>query len=448
MINKYLMIENPGVAPIEGFTLAGATNKGPDSPRLIGCFGTGTKESAFMLMRGGRYPIVYCGKDKIEWHTRGKMIEGKEHMEVFFSVNGKAPKSTQCTINKGRLDWDSDWMAVREYVSNALDAVDGDHTKVTVRLVEPGQVRAAAGKTRVFIPHWQGDVQEMLDKLFLHWRGIGDPYQAMVIDKPVPGPVKFYRRGVLIREVANESSMFDYNFADMKIDEARKADWWTLLHQAGVLVSRSVKGFGAVVRKMSAGDGLGVEGKFSQYSLRPTAEVLAEVVKDAVVVNTKADADFAKHKGLPSSQVLVLNEAFTQAIHGEGVGKIEDRFGSLAKMGLVDAAPGEEMLAETDRLMEKWLGLVGKAGLGYPADDLRSQVNVKFFAQHPGSNRQLYGQCVFTGPDQGIWLNAELGGELLEQTIVEELAHWFSGSMDFTREFQEWLVRLMVRVTE
>ena len=50
----FLKIENPGVCPVEGFILLGATSKrlaDNDSPYCIGQFGSGNKHAINVLLR-------------------------------------------------------------------------------------------------------------------------------------------------------------------------------------------------------------------------------------------------------------------------------------------------------------------------------------------------------------------------------------------------------------
>lgn len=79
----YLKIENPGVCPVEGFLLLGATSKrlaDNDSPYTIGQFASGNKHAVNVLLRAKLYPVVFCGNHKLEFGTkpgRMKALEGE-----------------------------------------------------------------------------------------------------------------------------------------------------------------------------------------------------------------------------------------------------------------------------------------------------------------------------------------------------------------------------------
>ena len=59
---QYLMIKNPGCAPIEGYTMFGATTKRDSTdPRIIGTFGSGNKHGIALAIRQLVPPIIFTG---------------------------------------------------------------------------------------------------------------------------------------------------------------------------------------------------------------------------------------------------------------------------------------------------------------------------------------------------------------------------------------------------
>ena len=133
----YLKIENPGVCPVEGFILLGATSKrlaDNDSPYTIGQFGSGGKHAVNVLLRAKLYPIVFCGNHRLEYGTKpGKMkaLEGQtDYNRVIVKHGGTDEDGASVTFTEelsqtdeyGVLDWNCMGMAFREFVSNAIDA--------------------------------------------------------------------------------------------------------------------------------------------------------------------------------------------------------------------------------------------------------------------------------------------------------------------------------------
>jgi len=241
-MSKFILIENPGVAAVESFTLLGASNKvGSDA---IGQFGSGTKFGVLTLLRRGLRPIIYSGNLRIEFGTTKIVFDGAEQEQVYINLSGKDRDGKQVkrrenlsvVLRYGEIDWKNDVkLALREFVSNALDATNGDATQITIGVVggpygvEP---RAKAGTTRVYIPcDDAGECESYITNIeenFLHFGN--KPWKhTSIIEKIAPSPAKIYRRGVLIRTV-NKTSLFDYNLNDLPLDEARIANDWTVQH--------------------------------------------------------------------------------------------------------------------------------------------------------------------------------------------------------------------------
>ena len=131
-MSKFILIENPGVASPSSFTLLGASNK--SGTEAIGQFGSGTKFGTLALLRKGIRPIVYCGNLCLEFGTTPVVFDGAEHEQVHVSIKGKDAQGKQVSrkedlslvLQYGKIDWaDKIELALREFVSNALDATLG-----------------------------------------------------------------------------------------------------------------------------------------------------------------------------------------------------------------------------------------------------------------------------------------------------------------------------------
>lgn len=238
----FLMIQNPGEAPIEGFTLLGASgSRHVDAAN--GQFGTGNKLAVTLLLRKGYQVRVYSGKDRLEFGTRIANFEGKAIERVTCSINGR--KATDCgwTLSWGSIDWTDTPMALREFVANALDAsikgrgyaADLASGDLKVGMVE--RQSAKAGFTRVFIKQvFEGDMCALtryLDELpqrFLHFSEGMDqeilPKANRSLDK---GQAMVYRMGVFVCQLDGDS-VYDYNLGpdQIKIDECRNSNEYSV----------------------------------------------------------------------------------------------------------------------------------------------------------------------------------------------------------------------------
>ena len=71
----YLLVQNPGVAPVEGYTLLGvSTTRNCGVAGTIGQFGSGAKHAINTLLRAGLKLLIYCGKTRLEFTTRDDTV--------------------------------------------------------------------------------------------------------------------------------------------------------------------------------------------------------------------------------------------------------------------------------------------------------------------------------------------------------------------------------------
>jgi len=251
---QYLMIQNPGEAPVEGhITLGVSTSRDCGEMGIIGFFGTGTKQATNLCLRKGIPPVIFCGRSRLDFSTKPMKVNdgllektfGKVICRVTGRVDGKQKNRTidlGFVVEHGAEDWTDLGMALREYISNAIDRTkreEGDFIpalrsgRLCVKVVDDKQVRAKAGTTRVFVAYTDDVIKyhSELGKRFLHFsepeslkktllpkraRNLSDRKVAMI-----------YRHGVFVREIeySDEPSVFDYNFGnDLRMDEARNVD--------------------------------------------------------------------------------------------------------------------------------------------------------------------------------------------------------------------------------
>ena len=295
----YLKIENPGVCPPEGFTLFGATTKRRTSnPLVIGTFGSGNKHATCLLLRGGYNPTIFCGSLGMNFGTRARRIVGVsntvESRQVIVRYRGKdaegrsrtSEEELSVTLDYGTADWPSVSLALREYVSNALDAcfeqgmnVEQARKAVKVEVVDEAQVRAKADHTRVFVP-LVPDVQRFFDDLgkwFLHFSS-PELVQTAILPKGGRNVTEgkqvavIYRRGVFVREFLSteQPSLFDYNLCDLKLNESRTASDWDVKHHAGQAIAGADKQtLARVFRAMRDTSANWWELSFDSYALSP-----------------------------------------------------------------------------------------------------------------------------------------------------------------------------------
>ena len=99
---SYLVIQNPGVAPIEGFTLLGvSTTRDCGVEGTIGQFGSGNKHAINVLLRAGLKVFVYCGKTRLDFQTRDEEIDDGLTRKAIKRVVCKLSGTSTRTIDLG-----------------------------------------------------------------------------------------------------------------------------------------------------------------------------------------------------------------------------------------------------------------------------------------------------------------------------------------------------------
>lgn len=468
----YLKIENPGVCPEAGFTLLGASMKGDhSSPGTIGKFGSGNKHGVAVLLRADVRPVIFCGQLKLEFFTREQPISDgitttiAKRLFVKYSGREESGKSRSSnedmgfTLEYGKYDWTEISMALREFVSNAIDMAikwNTHHNKdvrhpwdgATVTVVEENQVRAKSGMTRVFVP-LNNDVLNFynnIGKWFLHF---SEPHllEACLLPKrnrnfSDKNCAVIYRRGVLVREINGDvPSVFDYNLNDLAVDEARNVDDYKLRALCAVAVAHAAPhelvkimktekhwehNFDAYYLKPAWGEG---EDKIAARKKNWSAAV--DLFGDhAVLVSTSGEETRVARKGYTPVMVSV---AILQAAEAYGARSTLTMLTEDERVGREVTEPTEEALIALD-----WVwGKICELGMS----DGKDKPPMRGFRPMMDAGELVMG---YTRNDT-IFISIDAGGVELQQTILEECAHYVSGAVDGSRDIQDWAFKFGIR---
>ena len=477
---RYLKIENPGVCPVEGFTLLGASSKGDSSsPYCIGQFGSGNKHAAGVLLRMGLPPIVYCSNHKLSFTTEAgvmKAVDGDYlYDRIVIQHGGRTEDGKSCsfkeplsqTSNYGSVDWEDVEMALREYVSNAIDAtivhnelnnvkVPYPFVGVEIAVVEDSEVKAKKGFTRVFVPlDVVGNMEDFyhnIGKWFLHF---SEPWSIMCSVLPKKNrnltdkkTAVIYRRGVRVREVGRYEceSLFDYNLNNVKVDESRNLDDYTVICAAARALTDASSEQLAIWLKSYEGDARW-EHRFTSYDMTPayrdSVEQIAVREKNwASALRTIGDNVVCCSQGAPKEtlarkgyQVLELPESLVStcgAYKLQTPAKVlceDERLGRV----ITEATPD---VAECAQLL--WDDIV-RAGM-HANKDMPSVRCFKSIMSGGSMTLGFYKDgCVYINESIAVGQGTEL-----QQTMLEELAHYITGASDETRDLQDWAFKFAV----
>jgi hypothetical protein len=481
-MSAYLKIENIGVCPPEGFTVLGVSLADTSNREgVIGQFGSGNKHSVAVLLRNELNPVVFTGSLKLEFSTKpqtvGDGLAEKEFARVVVKYGGidsegvsrSSTEDLGFVLDYGKQDWNEVSLAMREFVSNAIDRSlreRGDWSGVKIEIVDENQVRAKRDCTRVFVP-LNSDVLQFyndLGKWFLHFsepeslskailpkknRNLGDRKAAVI-----------YRRGVRVREFesSDTESLFDYNLDDLTIDEARKASDWDVRHHCGRALAGADKGTLAILfNHLLNSDRAVWEFGFDTYSLQPSyrdseddqqrqrnwQEAFLQVAGADAVLTGVGSADQLERKGFKPVRAPegLVNAASRYGVQTPATVLSADE---LSGREITEASPDAQ--AAVDLVWERLQQVRLTNGKDKPA--------VKCFSSILDAGTMLNGYY----RDGIVFINADLAGSAssvagtnalpnrLVKVALEEVAHHVTEATDNSRDFQDFLLELAVKL--
>jgi len=476
----FLKIENIGVCPPEGFTVLGVSLADTcERQGVIGQFGSGNKHGVAVCLRNKISPVVFCGNLRLEFFTRPQQVSDGLASKDFGRVcvryggtdaNGANRSSTEdlgFVLDYGKQDWNEVALALREFVSNAIDRSIrelGDWRGVKIEIVDESRVRAKKDHTRVFLPLTPEVLSfyNDLGKWFLHFsepdslnkailpktnRNLGDRKAAVI-----------YRRGVRVREFesSDQESLFDYNLDDLTIDEARKASDWDVKHHCGRALAAADKNILAILFDRLLNSTKPVwEFGFDTYALQPShwddseseqrkrrnwQEAFMQVAGRSAVLTGNGTVDQLERKGFTP---VKAPENLVNAASRYGVQTSANVLSADELSGRMVVEPTPAAAAAVD-VVWWWLESTGLT-------NGKEKPPVKCFTSILDGGVMLNGYY----RDGVVFINSDLGpaGEVEPESLpsrllkvaLEECAHWVTGSTDCSRDFQDFLLELSVR---
>ena len=498
MASMFLKIENPGVAPSESFTLIGASTKDSANGNTIGRFGTGNKQGISLLGRHKSFPTVFCGNLKMEFSTTPfKMSAGqRQHFnKIFVKYSGRTQEGKTrndsaelgFVLENGQEDWTDVKLALREFVSNALDRayeeeenefiqtickdkgvewcdqakVKGSienvewtnilreyrktaksYKNVTVEIVEENQVRAKTGTTRIFVP-LSSDVLEFyqnIGKWFLHFSEPEALFSSVLLKKnrnigSGKGAV-IYRRGVFVREIEDQDSIFDYNLEGLKLDESRTADDYSCSWHAGFALATASTEIIQVFLNSLLSENHSWERDFATACFRVPSvsnwvQALGSLPKEVVFSRDSIFNQILQRKGY---QVCTLPYGYVELFNRCNASTDE-------VVLTTDERSGKEYFDDDGRIqrsIDQCWNLLVKHGL----TNGKCSPTGRYFVKIMDGGSQLWG---YWSPTDGamIHVHRDCSDTFMNKVVMEEIAHYVTGATDNSRDFQDFLLRLI-----
>jgi hypothetical protein len=472
-----LLIQNPGEAPTEGFTLLGvSTTRNCGVNGTIGQFGSGTKHAINVLLRAGLQVVVYCGRTKMEFKTREDQVSDglvdQPVQRVYVQFSGTSTKKVDLgwVLDFGAIDWTELGMALREFVSNAIDRTLREEYgqfeaaikegRLAVRKVSDAEVRAKSGYTRVFITT-NTEVDRYLEELpkrFLHFSGCPGDVRQRLLPKadrnltPDSRNAMIYREGVFVRELKEQPavSLYDYNFQahEIQIDESRNSSEYAVR----AACARSMKTAEAdelvpVFRSLTAMEDT-FEAVLDPYYLCPSYETPREeqqqnwqraweaVAGDSVMCEpTAQQAMLVQRKGKPA-----------KTVKSSGWAQVAQRFGitTSAKVLTDSEVKGREPCPVTPAAKQavetawSWVVSLGMTGG-------REMPKVACYRDLTNAEEDAMGYY----RDGTVHIREDIASgenKYLLKTAFEEVVHHITQAGDSSRDVQNFLIDMIIEI--
>jgi len=479
----HLMIQNEGVADYNSLLLFGATgNRYSSNPMTIGTFGSGSKHSVGVLLRNNINLSIFAGLTKLNYYSKPKKLRKasggeNDQQQVCVHISGSLPdgdegtmghKELSMTLDFGSNEWTSVALAIREYVSNAIDGqieMTGDFAGVKIDIVDDSKVRAKAGYTRVFIP-LTAEVQEFynhLGKWFLHF---SEPdvvrNGTKVLEKANRNtsgnkwPV-IYRRGVLVREIRGGTlaSAFDYNL-DIVLNESRTFDDYNAKREVAVALRNANRDtLSRIFLAMKKGEPVW-ELTLDEYGLVPSSWE-----------NDPVEAKAKRQEEWTAAAALVLGDNTVLCDDVSVVGEMVQKKGftpvAVKSRGWIDAAKqnglltDESILTKDDKVGRTFfpateactlaVEIVWKAMTDLGFCGSKSKPAVGTFSEPIDCEGRAMG--LYRPEMKTVYANTDYAEHLDEQLVyimVEEVIHHISGGTDYSRDFQTMQTQVIGRL--
>lgn len=437
---KYLVIENEGVADVRSFTLLGvSTARGEETK--IGQFGSGAKHAILIALRAKLDIHIVTPYARIEPFLRDQFIENKLHQQVCFRIidaNGEREEPSSMTLGFGELDWQADMRAmVREFVSNALDAVGASELDAwdKINVFTSSSVDAGANKTRVFIEFSEDLRKEyaQVESLFLH---ATKQHLKHVLEKDDRTAARVYRKGVFVRSVDAKElpSLYDYNVGeDVRIDESRRMDS-SNLHRCAIHAIMSAPCPAKYIKNILATgtDNTHYWEHFTEYfKLSPHSSVIGQAVKELWGSNVIITDNSRYHAKVRSKLGDSRNIIYFPPRMAGWYCAAKWHVDTAEKYIHVRVANAKGVRELKDRkYIDSVIDVLSESG--HIDTRKKSRPEIWTFTSVMDCESQLRGFAT----DGGIYLCHDSANDL--QTIIEELAHYYTGAGDFSRDLQDW----------
>lgn len=423
-MKKFIRIESKGIIDPQAFILLGASTKRQDDSK-IGFFGSGLKYSIAYLLRNKIQFKVFADYNEIKFETKSTGFREQQ-----FDVIHIGGKETSMTTEMG-MDWEA-WFVIREIYCNALDEGDSNITVVDETNIVPIE-----DKTVFYF-----EVSEQFKVIIDNWDKYFSENRKDIIYFDVDGNKIFtggaeslvYRKGIRCRYIDKEKSLFNYDIANVDINESRviKDNWtfnWNLRQLLQKITDKSI--IGHILNTINDCAERSFTWDQPQYS-NAWQEVIGEKilvpVENAGFWQEIMKKDPHLYLTLPADMIKGLKSKFLDKI--KEIGDVEESISS-------ECREVKELSKKQQYKLDSAIEFL--TGANYK---ITHPIKVVEFQQTNRLGQALNGQILLSTKI------IDAGMKELVACIVEEEEHLITGHNDETRAFQSHFIHKFVSALE
>jgi hypothetical protein len=231
MLKDYIVISNKAetVSRISLEKLGFSTKR--NDAKTIGQFGSGIKYAPIAALRNG-LEWFFTGNDNNGPFTLEYIAQEEDGVDCIAYKYGDYIKSSSFTLEAGVMSWEDPFQILREPIANAMDGAktteDGWYNifVITVDTDNPESMKKLEPRDGIFSVYITASPELMkvidnYDSYFSVNREVAyENRNGKILDKISSG-AQFYTLNVLVKQDEQLTSVFDYQFDDLELNEER-----------------------------------------------------------------------------------------------------------------------------------------------------------------------------------------------------------------------------------
>lgn len=437
-MNKYICISSQGEIEVDALSLIGASTKRNDESK-IGYFGSGNKYALTALLRNNIPFKIFSGVNEIKVTTELVTFRNETFNRII--VNDK---STSLTTDMGGKFWDDGFPIIRELYSNALDEGNANIDTINVILPSEGTTKFYIENTSLF-----NEIIANLDDYFLiNTTPIWKNKSIEIYDNNLK-EYTIFRKGIKATNLTKTiKGIYYYSISNIEVNESRLIDDLCIAQNKivnGLVKCEDINIIKKLITNLNGSNNTYYEHKCIESSIGKYSKIIfSKEWHEAMIKNKyvsvealmfiKEDLNSILHEYivLPYKLLYHINKQFPDI-------RIRD-FENSGDGEFIEVTPNIELVD----LINDSINILQKSKY---AIRIPSKYELKF--GHFTDSRTLAQAKVGDVLIPQVRISTKLQLKTINEIIpilIEEYEHLNSGEEDYTRAFQNHLLKLYVNL--